>query len=1040
MSIDLAQRLTNLRKAISARVPPLTSPHPAFCLFLSVSDGNARAQVVCATGTSFEAAWQKGLLELRTAVARHRLQGKWLRVDWIEETQATTIGELKQVLSCFKRNYFRLGLAFDPDFTTAFLEQELNANAMLYGGNQINHSVINDKNIAVYAKRKFGDDHKIDLSDQAEIYVLSTSGVFCDEQGEISLLNSAKPHSGRDAGRRNIERLEIAEINNLIETSSQFLTRQVKPKGAFIYGYHPCFNREINAYNTLRHASSTYSMIEAWEVTQDATLKQAIDRALAYLRNEIIRNVTLADGTQAAFVIDIGNEVKLGANAVAILALTKYATLTGSTDDAELLERLALGILHMQNPEDGSFVHVLEYPSLRVKTPFRIIYYDGEAAFGLMRLYNLSGDPRWLAAVEKAFEHFIAAEHWKHNDHWLSYCVNELTLHRPETRYFQFGIKNVADHLDFVQTRITTFPTLLELMMAARAMLERMHQMPEMRSLLEQIDLAKFHQALEFRAHHLLNGYFWPEMAMFFGQPDAIVGSFFIRHHSFRVRIDDVEHYLSGFIAYRKYRLQAAEQPKIAIQPPLMPPKRPAYSSASPLWTAENVLQATGGTWLVPPKSGWHATGMCIFAPAMQAGNMVIIRSPEKTGIGVLSTVLPRLQHPPACIITSSDDERVKHLGAPVLYVKDTAATNLAMGSFARDAMSGKILAVTGSAGKTSTISMLEHVLQRWGAVSASSFNANLPHGVAWNLASMPWDVPHIVTELAVGKMARSAALARPHVAIFTNILPAHLGEGGTVVDIAQAKSAIFQGMTAGSKVILNRDMMEWETVYRAAKTRELDVLHYGITEDSEFQLIHYDWQNKRVTAKILDKAMDYALAAAGKHMALNSLAVLAAVHASGYAIEPALEQLASFQPLSGRGEVLELVLAGRTVKIIDDAYNANPGSMQAALQQLSHEKQAGRRIAVICEMRDLGPEVKRYHDALAQLPFLDRIDRFYLMGELYSDFWKTIRPDQRGHYARTLDELREKMTADLADGDIVLFKGSNGTKLHTLVAELKQG
>src|SRR5690606_19384654 len=141
-------------------------------------------------------------------------------------------------------------------FDVAFLEQELNANAMLYGGNKIEHAIFNENNTLIYARRKYGAKQDIAFDDDREVFILAARAVFCDESGEVSLLNGP----GLDAGRRIIERLSTEDITGLIETSSQFLARQVGPDGAFVYGYHPCFDRTINAYNTLRHASSTYAM------------------------------------------------------------------------------------------------------------------------------------------------------------------------------------------------------------------------------------------------------------------------------------------------------------------------------------------------------------------------------------------------------------------------------------------------------------------------------------------------------------------------------------------------------------------------------------------------------------------------------------------------------------------------------------------------------------------------------------------------------------------------------------------------------------
>ncbi|NLY59401.1 MAG: UDP-N-acetylmuramoyl-tripeptide--D-alanyl-D-alanine ligase [Gammaproteobacteria bacterium] len=570
MSEAIGQLLDKMRPVLEQRIAALASPWPRFTLFLSFSDGHRRASVVHASGADLDAVWQELYTACQRRAARRTLQVRWLRADWVTQAQSLNWQGLKTSLKVFKRNYFRYGLALDANFQRAFLEGELNGNAMLYGGSQVSHAQLNEKNFRLYASRRY-PRLVPDFADDAPVYLLSTEGLFCDLDTPPLALHA----TGYDAGRRVLD-CDADTVRGMIERSSNYLASQVRESGRFHYGWHPCFDRPINAYNTLRHASTLYSMLEAWEVTREPSLAQAIERGLDYLCTELIKRVALPSGERAAFLLDVGDEIKLGGNAVCLLALVKYSELFESEQYLTLLEELALGIRHMQDPGTGEFVHVLNYPALDVKAAFRIIYYDGEAAFGLMRLYRLTGDARWLAMVEKAFDSFIAREHWKAHDHWLGYCVNELTLYRPEERYFRFGIRNVADHLDFVLKRITTFPTLLELMMAARRMLERIAQSPEHRHLLGEIDLDEFDRALHHRAAYLMNGHFWPEYAMYFRNPARILGSFFIRHQAFRVRIDDVEHYLSGYVAYWKLLTELDPVPLLTAEPGLDAPRKPS--------------------------------------------------------------------------------------------------------------------------------------------------------------------------------------------------------------------------------------------------------------------------------------------------------------------------------------------------------------------------------------------------------------------------------------------------------------------------------
>lgn len=549
--VDLIERAT---QAVFTNIVPLTGDAPSYVLFLSMTDGKRRATTVNASATSIEDCW-KALIEKATqALLRNSFEIEWLRIEWPNSVEALSWQKLKSEIEATKRNYFRFGISFDRQFHIALLETEINANAVLYGGGDTVNGVFNVANFDRYLKLRHGED-KFSVSDEDTVFRFSTRGVFLTS-GEPTIYNIEG--QGQNCGRRNIDALELKDIDELIAGGSRYLASQTQETGRFIYGWHPCFDREIKTYNALRHASSLYAMIEAYEVKRDDGLGEAIERGLSYLTEKLIKTV-LHEGQEIAVLVDAQDEVKLGGNAVCLLALMKYSELHQTSRYHALLEQLALAICLMQNPATGQFAHVLQYPTLDVKAHFRTIYYDGEAAFGLLRLYALTKDPRWLNCVERAFDYFIEADHWKAHDHWLAYAVNELTRYKPERHYYEFGLKNFADYLDFVTERITTFPTLLELMMAAQQMIARLEADSSLSDLLTTIDKKKFYTALETRAHYLMNGHFWPEIAMFFANPARIAGSFFIRHHAFRVRIDDVEHYLSGLIAYRHYRLKLSD-------------------------------------------------------------------------------------------------------------------------------------------------------------------------------------------------------------------------------------------------------------------------------------------------------------------------------------------------------------------------------------------------------------------------------------------------------------------------------------------------
>lgn len=449
------------------------------------------------------------------------------------------------------------------------------------------------------------------------------------------------------------------------------------------------------------------------------------------------------------------------------------------------------------------------------------------------------------------------------------------------------------------------------------------------------------------------------------------------------------------------------------------------------LWTQQDIASATHGRWLRVPPEDWRSTGFCHYVPVFQPGNILAVRTKE--GEKGVSLNAARRLHPAAFMASTPLPESM----SPFILVDDNNDALVGMGTSARTRMSGTIVGVTGSAGKSTLTAMLTHALTEAGySAKGSAFNANLPVGVAWNLSSVPPDTEFVVTEMAIGKMGISSMMVRPDISVFTNIFPAHQGHH-TLQDLARVKSDIFRGMPAGGTAVLNRDMRELGIVEEAAREKKLNLLFYGHSEKCDCQLISYTAETGEVIARTDDGILTFSMQARGVHMAVNAVATLALFQALKLPAQAAIPGLESFRPLPGRGETTALYLSGKKITVIDDSFNANPGSMAASFISLDEYPQH-RCIAVLGQMEELGPAAERYHAELASLVNQSRIHKVICMGDLWRTFWNELATDKRGWYAKTLDEQWHCLMDVIAEGDVVLFKGSHSTGIHTLVEKIK--
>ncbi|MFT4096465.1 MAG: UDP-N-acetylmuramoylalanyl-D-glutamyl-2,6-diaminopimelate--D-alanyl-D-alanine ligase [Rhodoblastus sp.] len=382
--------------------------------------------------------------------------------------------------------------------------------------------------------------------------------------------------------------------------------------------------------------------------------------------------------------------------------------------------------------------------------------------------------------------------------------------------------------------------------------------------------------------------------------------------------------------------------------------------------------------------------------------------------------------------------------GAGPLYVAHdtlTALENLGRASRARS--KARIVAVTGSVGKTTTKELLRVALESAGETHASAASYNNHWGVPLTLARMPASARYGVFEIGMnhaGEITPLVGMVQPHVAIITRIAPVHLEHFASVDAIADAKAEIFTGVRRGGVAILNRDDAQFERLRDAATNAGVRfVLSFGESEEAD-AILHscaLGVRVSRVKARVLGQELDYVIGAPGRHIAMNSLAVLMAARAAGLDIATAAQALQNFRPAAGRGHRLELMTPDGPISVIDESYNANPVSMRAALDLLGASR-GGRRIAVLGDMLELGPDAAKLHAAIAEDIERNQIDLVFTAGPLMRALHEAIPADKRGAHAASSAALEPVMLDALRAGDVVMIKGSNGSRMGPLVAAMR--
>ena len=384
---------------------------------------------------------------------------------------------------------------------------------------------------------------------------------------------------------------------------------------------------------------------------------------------------------------------------------------------------------------------------------------------------------------------------------------------------------------------------------------------------------------------------------------------------------------------------------------------------------------------------------------------------------------------------------------APLLVVKDALAGLVDLAHAARARLDAQVIAVTGSVGKTSTKEALRRVLGAQGPTHASAASFNNHWGVPLSLARCPATVRFAIFEIGMnhaGEIEPLVKMVRPQVAVITTVEPVHLEFFAGIEAIADAKAEIFEGVEPGGAVVLNRDNSQFARLHRRAEQLGISrIVSFGADGKSDARLIDLALHAtcSAVHANILGHDVTYKLGMPGRHMAMNSLAVLAAASLVGADLALAALSLSQVEPATGRGVRRALQLANGEATLIDESYNANPASMAAALNVLGQAAVGGRgrRIAVLGDMLELGSTSPALHRGLNEAIKANRIDLVYCCGSLMRNLWDALSTGKRGGYADNAAGLEAQVVPAIRAGDAIMVKGSLGSKMKTIVDALQK-
>lgn len=458
------------------------------------------------------------------------------------------------------------------------------------------------------------------------------------------------------------------------------------------------------------------------------------------------------------------------------------------------------------------------------------------------------------------------------------------------------------------------------------------------------------------------------------------------------------------------------------------------------LWTTAEIITATGGM----SSGDWSVSSVSIDTRTMQPGALFVALPGAK--VDGHEHVANALSQGAAGALVSKPIAGVD--ASRLVIVKDVEKALQQLGAAGRARANAQVIGITGSVGKTGAKEMIAAALSAVGSVYATRGNLNNHLGVPLNLANLPRDTEFAVIEMGMnhaGEISPLSKMARPHVSLITTVDAVHIEFFPSVEAIADEKAAIFDGMGGKGVAVLNADNAHYERLKKHAQAQGLDrILSFGTGKNALCRMTKYaiDDTHSVIEATIAGTTLSYRIGTVGKHWALMSVAVLGVVDALKADLAKAAAVLEQFTEPKGRGQIKKLSMKGGNLRLIDDAYNASPVSVKGAIEKVAEMRAASpapvRTVVVLGDMLELGEQAEDLHVGLVSTLVNNQMDLVFAAGTFMEKMYQALPETMRGAYKATSRELAPMVVEALRANDLVLVKGSRGSRMDVVVEAIE--